>query len=143
MQATATTRHLDIDGMTGEHCVNKVTGALKGLNNVSTQSVKVGSAVIGADKNGCDAACTAIHGVGYKARESQRTNQNDRMTDDGAKTKPANSPTGDVSREQVPANSADHKTELKPEHKADHKTGDHGTDKPAVVVSGKPVPAAH
>ena len=139
MQATATTRHLDIDGMTGENCVHKVAGALKGLNNVSTQSVKVGSAVIGADKNGCDAACTAIGGVGYKARESQRTNQNDRMTDDGAKTKPVNPPTAAAAPEHKPADTAEHK----PEHKADHKPGDHSTDKPAVLVPGKPVPAAH
>lgn len=67
---TNTTRSLDIDGMSGDECVKKVTGALKGVEGVSTQNVKVGGATIGADQTGCTAACAAIGVAGYKARES-------------------------------------------------------------------------
>lgn len=70
METTATsTRTLEIDGMTGDACVQKVTGALKGVQNVSTKSVKVGGATIGADQAGCDAACAAVGAAGYKTRE--------------------------------------------------------------------------
>lgn len=64
-----TTHTLAIDGMSGDTCVKKVTTALKAVPNVSTDSVKVGSAVIGADQRGCDAACAAVTSVGYKASE--------------------------------------------------------------------------
>jgi len=64
-----TTRTLQIDGMTGDACVQKVTGALKSVHGVSTQSVKVGGATIGADQTGCNAACAAIDSVGFKSRE--------------------------------------------------------------------------
>lgn len=69
--ATLTTRTLNIDGMSGDACVNKVTGALKDVQGVTTQSVKVGSAVIGADNHGCTAACNAIGSAGFKAHESK------------------------------------------------------------------------
>lgn len=67
--ATTTARTLEIDGMRGDACVQKVTGVLKDLQNVKTESVKVGSATIDADKAGCAAACSAINGAGYKAHE--------------------------------------------------------------------------
>jgi copper chaperone CopZ len=67
--ATITNRTLDIAGMTGDECVQKVTGALKAATGVTTKSVKVGSATIGADAAGCSDACSRIEGVGYKARE--------------------------------------------------------------------------
>lgn len=70
--ATMTNRTLQIDGMTGDVCVQKVTSALKGVPGVETQSVKVGSASIGADQAGCDAACAAIGTAGFKAREGAR-----------------------------------------------------------------------
>jgi len=73
MESTTTTRTLDIDGMTGDSCVQKVTGALKGVHGVTTQSVKVGAATIGADSSGCSAACSAIGNAGFKARESSRS----------------------------------------------------------------------
>lgn len=64
-----TTRNIEIDGMTGDACVQKVSIALKGLRNVSTQSVKVGSAHLNTDDEGCKNACAAITSAGYKARE--------------------------------------------------------------------------
>lgn len=72
MNATSTTRTLNINGMHGDACVQKVTGALKAVQGVTTQSVKVGSATIGADQGGCDAACSAIGKAGYKANELNR-----------------------------------------------------------------------
>lgn len=68
--ATKTNRTLQIDGMKGEDCCKKVTGALKGVDDVSTRHVKVGSATIESDQAGCTAACKAIDGVGFKAHES-------------------------------------------------------------------------
>lgn len=73
MNSPATTRTLKIDGMTGDACIAKVTGALKGVAGVTTHSVKVGSASIGADQNGCTAACAAIDGAGFKARAGSET----------------------------------------------------------------------
>lgn len=67
--ATSMTRNIQIDNMTGDPCVQKVTGALKGVNGVTTQSVKVGHARIEADQSACDAACAAIGKVGYPGRE--------------------------------------------------------------------------
>lgn len=69
--ATLASRTLHIDGMKGEACVQKVTGALKGVEGVTTHSVKVGSANIKSDKAGCDASCAAIGGAGFKAHESK------------------------------------------------------------------------
>lgn len=81
--ATKSSRTLQIDGMSGEDCCKKVTGALKGVTNVATHNVKVGSANIEADDAGCKDACRAIDGAGYKAHESQNQNQNDQQ--DGQK----------------------------------------------------------
>ncbi len=67
--STITTRTLEIDGMCCDACVQKITAALRNVHGVSTQSVKVGSVTIGADQAGCAAACTAIEGAGFKARE--------------------------------------------------------------------------
>ena len=49
-QTQSQTRTLEIDGMTGDACFKKVTGALKEVSGVETQSVKVGSATIKCDK---------------------------------------------------------------------------------------------
>ncbi len=73
--ATTTGRTLEIDGMSGDACVQKVTGALKGVHGVSTQSVKVGGAKIQADQAGCAAACAAIGSAGFKVREGACTNE--------------------------------------------------------------------
>ncbi len=67
--ATKTTRTLEIDGMSGDACVTKVTDALKGVHDVKTDAVKVGRATINADQAGCTAACTAVNAAGFKARE--------------------------------------------------------------------------
>lgn len=66
---TPSNRTLEIDGMHGEACVQKVTGALKGVRGVTTQSVQVGSANITADDTACSAACGAVGASGYKVRE--------------------------------------------------------------------------
>lgn len=63
-------RELQIDGMSGDACVKKVTEALKPINGVTTQAVKVGSATINANDQGCKAACGAIGAAGYKAHEN-------------------------------------------------------------------------
>lgn len=67
--ATSMTRNLQIDNMTGDVCVQKVTEALKGVSGVTNQSVKVGHAAITANQSACDAACIAIGAAGYPARE--------------------------------------------------------------------------
>lgn len=55
-----------IDGMSGDACVQKVKTALNGIDGVTTQSVRVGEAKISATDAGCDSACDAISGAGYK-----------------------------------------------------------------------------
>lgn len=69
MNTNTNTRTLEIKGMTGDACVQKVTGALKSVQGVFTKSVKVGTATIGADKSACDAACVAIGTAGFTANE--------------------------------------------------------------------------
>ncbi len=56
--------------MTGDACVQRVTGVLKGVPGVTTESVKVGSANIKSDQAGCAASCKAIDGAGFKAHET-------------------------------------------------------------------------
>ncbi len=73
-------RHtLAIDGMSGDACVTKVTTALKTVSTVTTESVAIGSAVIGANQQGCDAACCAINGVGYRATEDTSEHDAERL----------------------------------------------------------------
>ena len=73
MSSPATTaRNIQIEGMSGEACCQKVKTALNGGRDLTTQSVKVGSAAITADQAGSDAACSAIGTAGYKARETDR-----------------------------------------------------------------------
>jgi copper chaperone CopZ len=80
MQVTATKPSANhtyaIDGMSGEACVTKVTAALKSVPNVTTQSVKVGSAVVAADQHASDAACKAVTAAGFKCNEQAGTHQN-------------------------------------------------------------------
>lgn len=73
--ANSATRTLQIDNMTGDACVQKVTGALKGVQGVTTQSVKMGHARIESDQPACDAACIAIGKVGYPTRENEGGDQ--------------------------------------------------------------------
>lgn len=78
--ATIAGRTLEIDGMSGDACVQKVTGALKGVQGVETHSVEVGTAKIGADQAGCNAACAAIGIAGFKAREGAGTSDHNAST---------------------------------------------------------------
>jgi copper chaperone CopZ len=78
----STTRTLKIDGMSGDDCVQKVKGALDGVNGVETESVRVGAATIGADKSGCDAACRAIDQAGYQAREQSGSDSRNQYGND-------------------------------------------------------------
>lgn len=66
---TSSRRALDIDGMSGEACVQKVKGALNGVHGVTSQTVKVGSASFSADASAYNAARTAIGVAGFKSRE--------------------------------------------------------------------------
>ncbi len=66
----ASTHTLAIDGMSGDTCVTNVKSALHSVPTVKTQSVNIGSAVIDADQQGCEAACVAISGAGYRATEN-------------------------------------------------------------------------
>jgi copper chaperone CopZ len=78
----STSRTLKIDGMSGDHCVQKVKGALEGVNGVETESVGVGTATIDADKAGCDAACQAIDRAGFQAREQGRNDTRNQAGND-------------------------------------------------------------
>lgn len=75
---SAQSRTIKVDGMTGDTCVQKVSGALKGVEGVTTKSVTVGSATIEADRDGYAAACSAIKDAGYKVQDSgqNRSDQN-------------------------------------------------------------------
>lgn len=77
---TPSNRTLEIDGMHGEACVQKVTSALKGVRGVTTQSVQVGSANITADETACSAACGAVGASGYKVRERGAAGQSGQPT---------------------------------------------------------------
>lgn len=66
----AQSRTIKVDGMTGDVCVQKVSGALKDVEGVTTKSVTVGSVTIEADRDGYAAACKAIKDAGYKVQDS-------------------------------------------------------------------------
>jgi len=74
---TANTKTLEIDGMTGDVCVKKVTDALKGVKGVTIDSVSVGEATIKADDVACKAACAAIKTAGYEANLEQDDSDED------------------------------------------------------------------
>ena len=71
--ATTSGRTLQIDGMTGDVCVQHVTDAIQSVPGVRIQSVTVGAATIECDQAACNAVCTAIDGKGFMARETART----------------------------------------------------------------------
>lgn len=87
MTQTATSRNIAIEGMSGDECVNKVRGALKHVPNVSTQSVKVGSATIEADQAGCAAACKAVESAGFRTKESGSQHGSHQGADRGSQQK--------------------------------------------------------
>jgi len=88
----ASTKTIQIDGMHGDTCVQKVNAALKNCPGVTSKSVTVGSAVIEADQAGCDSACAAINKAGYKAhlksgdKNSDKQNSTDGKMTDGKMT---------------------------------------------------------
>ncbi len=131
------TRTLTVDGMTGDACVQKVTGALKNVANVTTQSVKVGTANITADQAGCTAACSAVEGAGFKCREGAATGQTNGSAQATAKVpsegKGVNNPGAPTqkpaSQNGGTANSGGH------EIAADRSSGN-AAAKPAVVAAG-------
>ncbi len=62
-------RTLDIGGMAGSACVQRVWFALGDVRGIKTHAVSLGSAEIESDQAACDAACNAIGRAGYKPRE--------------------------------------------------------------------------
>ena len=62
---------LEIDGMSGDACVTKVTNSLRDVKGVSNAAVTVGAATMKADQAGCEAACSAIGKAGFKAHEAK------------------------------------------------------------------------
>ncbi len=87
-------RTIEIEGMTGDECVTKVTSTLKGVPHIATKFVKVGSAVIGADQAGCKAACAALCTAGFKSHEDTRSHA-ERQESNGT-----NQPNGSASSAQ-------------------------------------------
>lgn len=71
MTTTLTDTHtLDISGMTGDVCIQKVTAALRAVPGITPQSVKVGSATITSDSQAkTDSAIAAVVSAGFKATE--------------------------------------------------------------------------
>ena len=70
MQLTLpTTRTIEIDGMCGQACIQRVASSLSNIGGVSAESVTLGFVTIDADPIGCAAACTAIGLAGFRAHE--------------------------------------------------------------------------
>ena len=67
------TVHLTIEGMTCQHCVRAVRGALEKLPDVEVESVDIGSATVRYDPQRVtdDAVADAIADEGYTAYRSE------------------------------------------------------------------------
>jgi len=66
-----TAHHIQVEGMKGEACVQKVRGALAGVAGVTVDSVKVGSAEIHCKDDAlCAKACSAVSDAGFRASEA-------------------------------------------------------------------------
>jgi len=115
MNPSATsTRNLEIEGMSGDKCVGAVQGALQGVPNVTTKSVRVGGATIDADSAGCSAACSALGAAGYQTKEAtsqgQRTGasgQSGQERVDDASSQPRTGRMDDASKNQPRHESGD------------------------------------
>ena len=61
---------LAIDGMTCGHCVRQVAGALRQLEGVQVQAVRVGEAAVAYDPTAVSEKEIAqtIHGLGYQTK---------------------------------------------------------------------------
>lgn len=65
-------RSITVDGMKGDNCISKVTGALKSVKDLSVDSVKLGTVKLrAATRDQSTAACEAITKVGFKCREAK------------------------------------------------------------------------
>lgn len=72
MEPSSSSSTLNISGMTGQPCVDRVRLALHGVSGVGTESVCVGSAVITAEKPDQRlAACAALSAIGFKTTETR------------------------------------------------------------------------
>ena len=96
-ETQSTTRTLEIDGMNGDACVKRVTGALNEVKDITTQSVKVGCATIRANQAGCDAACAAVTQAGYTVQEGLPTGKDHSASCVNPKNQSQNKP-GDQAR---------------------------------------------
>lgn len=67
--STHSIRSLRINGMDNDSSIKKVSHALKGIKDIKTRSVTLGSAKIDADQTGCDAACRAVSAIGFETHE--------------------------------------------------------------------------
>ena len=67
--STHSIRSLRINGMDTDSSIKKVSHALKGIKDIKTRSVSLGSAKIDADQTGCDAACRAVSAIGFETHE--------------------------------------------------------------------------
>lgn len=117
MQTThkpAATHTLAIDGMSGDTCVTKVKSALHSVPAVTTQSVGVGSAVIDANQQGCDAACAAISGAGYRATENTAEKPHDKKPISGVELKSGPATGGATTKDGTRTNDAAVNTSGKP-----------------------------
>lgn len=63
------TRTIEIDGMTGDSCISRITATVNAVDGVAVVSAELGSATITCDNpTRAHAACTAINAMGFKAR---------------------------------------------------------------------------
>ena len=64
---------MNISGMTCGHCVGQVTKALKSLDGVQVEQVKVGSATVAYDpsRTSPDQLAQAVEDAGYEVRPVQ------------------------------------------------------------------------
>ncbi len=123
--ATKSSHTIQIDGMKGEDCCKKVTGALKSVSDIKTHKVEVGSAKIESDHAGCTAACKAIDGVGFKAHTNEPKNDQQR---NGQKPDQKNDQKADASGGNRPGAKSD-QVELKAGQKSN--AGGNAGSKPA------------
>jgi len=69
MEAKTKLKTIEISGMTGDECVQKVVAALKAVSGVQIDAVQVGKATVVCNYPlAIEAACKAITSAGYKAR---------------------------------------------------------------------------
>lgn len=101
--AVATTRSLQIDGMTGDACVEHVKSALKSVQGVTTQSVELGKAVITSDSPAAFGAATAaLRSAGYMSRETiDSSGKNGCSTAEAKPAKGAEAQTAAASRDMT------------------------------------------